>query len=545
MKIVLLQLSGDSRLARDMLVHRYPHAHIEEVSRLDLESQRSLRARINIVRSHHPNLFAVSTEKLAWQRGQTVFLLFGAIAGAQLSVIFDAHGGWREETRARILASAPARVAHETLLSADAILRARRKLNALEQALARAKNAVTQQTVTAEVSRQSPNIVYVRGTPGPGTYFGGAASHTKGVTEALLRLGARLRFVSNDQLPGPVATPQVVFGPEPLGITRATFDLHNGLLFADRAVSEIERDPPDVIYERYSRFGSAGVAASLRTGRPLFLEYNGSEVWVGRHWDRVGMLGLLERYERLNLATAARVFVVSEVDRRNLLQTGIKAEKIVVNPNGVDPERFRPGVGGEKIRAELALRADEILVGFIGSFGPWHGVEVLAEAIKLLADEKQIRFLLIGSGALRGEVEQSLKAECEVGLVIFTGPVEHERIPAFLDACDVLVSPHVPLAGGAEFFGSPTKLYEYMAMGKGIIASRLGQIGDVLTDGQTALLVQPGDQKQLSEAILRLAHSRELRERLGAAARVAAVERHTWTNNAQRVLDAYRAWLGN
>jgi glycosyltransferase involved in cell wall biosynthesis len=108
-----------------------------------------------------------------------------------------------------------------------------------------------------------------------------------------------------------------------------------------------------------------------------------------------------------------------------------------------------------------------------------------------------------------------------------------------LDACDILASPHVPLADGSAFFGSPTKLFEYMAMGKGIVASRLGQIGDVLENEKTALLVEPGNVLELSNAIQRLAGSRELRERLGESARITAIDRHTWTHNAARVLDAY------
>jgi glycosyltransferase involved in cell wall biosynthesis len=136
-----------------------------------------------------------------------------------------------------------------------------------------------------------------------------------------------------------------------------------------------------------------------------------------------------------------------------------------------------------------------------------------------------------------------LKAEEDEGRVIFTGAVGHEQVPALLDACDVLVSPHVPMVDGSEFFGSPTKIFEYMAMGKSIVASNLGQIGEVLTDGETALLVEPGDAKQMSASIMRLAKSPELRERLGETARRMAVERHTWTRNAQTVLEAYSAWL--
>jgi glycosyltransferase involved in cell wall biosynthesis len=99
----------------------------------------------------------------------------------------------------------------------------------------------------------------------------------------------------------------------------------------------------------------------------------------------------------------------------------------------------------------------------------------------------------------------------------------------------------VRLKDGSEFFGSPTKLFEYMAMAKGIVASRLGQIAEVLSDNETALLVEPGDAEQLAQAITRLSESGDLRARLGAAARRSAIEHHTWKMNAQRVLNEYRA----
>jgi glycosyltransferase involved in cell wall biosynthesis len=141
------------------------------------------------------------------------------------------------------------------------------------------------------------------------------------------------------------------------------------------------------------------------------------------------------------------------------------------------------------------------------------------------------------------QVKESLAAQEQTGRVMFTGAVKHLEVPALLDACDILVSPHVPLADGSDFFGSPTKIFEYMAMGKGIVASRLGQIGEVLSHGKTALLVEPGNVEELRAAILRLVESPNLREQLGAAARRDAIEKHTWTRNAQNVLDAYQAWL--
>jgi glycosyltransferase involved in cell wall biosynthesis len=126
--------------------------------------------------------------------------------------------------------------------------------------------------------------------------------------------------------------------------------------------------------------------------------------------------------------------------------------------------------------------------------------------------------------------------------VIFTGAVRHDRVPPLLDACDILVAPHIPLADGSDFFGSPTKIFEYLAMGKAIVASRLGQIGEVLVDQETALLVEPGNVAELAAAMRKLVDSESLRMRLGANARAVAERKHTWQQNAQRVLDAYQSW---
>ncbi len=536
MKAVLLVLSGDPESARERVHELYPGAEVDRLSRAEVENS-GYRRRLQMLRARRPDLFAVATERLAWQRGQNALMLFGVLAGARRVILIDAYDDARDETRGRILSRMPFRLAAELAASALAIIKTRSRLRQLEQAIRNRPKSVSAS------SKKGPNalrVAYLRSTPSPGTPAGGAATHIKGFLSAATELGAQVNLISNDYIAGLDEKELTLVDPEPVGTTRAAFDLRNNLIFSAGALREIERVPVDLIYQRYGRFTWAGVENSLRTGAPLFLEYNGSEVWIGKHWDMSGMIPLLERFERLNLDAAARIFVVSEVERRNLLRNGIADEKIVVNPNGVDTEKFRPDIGGAVVRRELGVSEDEALAGFVGTFGPWHGVLTLAEAIALLPDDCGVRFLLVGAGRLRDEVERMVRSAGKAERVIFAGHVEHERVPALLDACDILLSPHVPLEDGSEFFGSPTKLFEYMSMGKGIIASRLGQIGDVLANEETALLVEPGDAGQLADAILCLGRSRELRESLGAAARRVAVERHTWKHNAAHVLESYR-----
>src|SRR5262249_4578261 len=272
-------------------------------------------------------------------------------------------------------------------------------------------------------------IAYLRSTPSPGSHAGGAATHINGFVNAAVDLGARVNIISNDYIAGLDKTRLMLVNPQPVGSTRAAFDLRNNLIFSAGVLGAVEFVPPDLIYQRYGRFTYAGVVASLHIGVPLFLEYNGSEVWIGKHWDVSGMIPLLERFERLNLKAATRIFVVSEVERRNLLRAGIADEKIIVNPNGVDTERFRPNIGGETTRAELGISNDEILAGFVGTFGPWHGVLTLAEAITLMPTDSKVRFLLVGAGRFRDEVESMIRAAGKEDRVIFTGHLEHERVP--------------------------------------------------------------------------------------------------------------------
>ncbi|KAF0213252.1 MAG: group 1 glycosyl transferase, partial [bacterium] len=125
--------------------------------------------------------------------------------------------------------------------------------------------------------------------------------------------------------------------------------------------------------------------------------------------------------------------------------------------------------------------------------------------------------------------------------VTFTGRLSHRLVPSYLDACDILVSPHVPMEDGSDFFGSPTKLFEYMAMAKPIVASRLGQIADVIEDGKNGYLIEPANVAMLVEVLTKLSAKPSDCKVLGAQAREDVIANYTWKRNAGRVLEAYLA----
>jgi glycosyltransferase involved in cell wall biosynthesis len=310
--------------------------------------------------------------------------------------------------------------------------------------------------------------------------------------------------------------------------------------FARGVEQTLAGEKPGVLYQRHCALSIAGALLSRRLQIPLILEYNNSEVWVAKHWDPSPLRPWIKLCEDISLRAASRIMVVSEALREDLLQRGVDAGRIRVNPNGVDPDFFFPGAGRESQRKRLGIDDEEVVVGFVGSFSFWHGIDVLESAIKTLLSKPQpcrFRFLLVGDGLLHGEMRSALATWERSGEAIFTGLVPRDKVVAFLDAADILVSPHVPMPDGSRFFGSPTKLFEYMAMGKGIVASRLEQIGEVLEHEESALLVTPGDAGELADAILQLALDPRKRAELGAAARSTAVQRYSWAHNVAMALD--------
>jgi glycosyltransferase involved in cell wall biosynthesis len=375
---------------------------------------------------------------------------------------------------------------------------------------------------------------------------GGAMSHITGFLSGLARCSAQCEIFSGQPiLTSPFPVHEVRYRRR-FYLFRESLALSYNLHFARKVEKNLADRVPSFFYQRHGRYVVSGALLSRRLRRPLVLEYNGSEVWFSKHWDPARFLPWLRICEEISLAAAALITVVSDALRQELIERGIPEEKILVNPNGVDPDIFHPNCGGNDIRQLLGFQPGQVTVGFIGSFSYWHGIGVLQEAIRLLLREQEsdatfpkLRFILIGDGPLSPEIREALDPYRKRGWVVFTGQLSHEQAPRYLAAADILVSPHVPMPDGKPFFGSPTKLFEYMAMGKAIVASNLDQLARVLAHQETAWLVEPGSARELADAIRLLAADAEMRSYLGNNARKNALSNHTWQQNAARVLSRF------
>jgi glycosyltransferase involved in cell wall biosynthesis len=528
--VVVIPLGETPRKDVEAAVARhFGPRHITWFERSDLR-RRPLHAFWRLLRQRHRRAVLVAADLGQPRLRLTSFVL--ALARADTRWRLDLHGNVETWGLGSHLASNAVPIARHVVACVLALVLAEPLLRAIQASMR-----------PRRVAPRRPNrVLYLRSQLWLGLEGGGSVAHTAGVIGGLEQAGVDVHVVSSDSLPG-VYAPTRVQPPDIWfdGWLRELEDLAYNLAFFAAAWKAARALRPDAIYQRHTAFNCAGAVLSRIMSVPLVLEFNSSELWKGRYWGGLRLTRSAHLVERINLRAADRVIVVSDVLRDDLIAAGVAAQKTVVNPNGVDPTRFRPDAGGTQVRERLRLTS-ALIVGFSGTFGAWHGIPTLARALPMvIAARPHVRWLLIGNGPLRSLVDDAIRDHGLDERVIRVGMVPHAEMPAHLAACDVLVSPHGRQADGREFFGSPTKLYEYMAVGRPIVASAVGQISDVLLDGSSALLVPPDDADALAHAIVRLVDDACLRRRLGAAARCAAEERHTWRQNAERVLSSLGA----
>lgn len=363
----------------------------------------------------------------------------------------------------------------------------------------------------------------------------GASAHVRAVVAALRAEGCEVSVLSPVPATGgvlPIREPGLHRGLAKGGDRRVGSALRHIWANAgvERALEEqVAAGRPDLIYERYSPFGLAGGVVARRHAIPHILEVNSPLAREGAEFRGQALSEAALEIERSALATAGAVVAVSAELKRELVEDGAEADRIRVLPNGVDTALFAG--------AEPAPRPDgRLAFGFVGGLRPWHGIGDMAAAFDRVAEELDARLLVIGDGPERGRLDD-LRAR-HPDRVTVTGALPQARVPALLRSVDVALAPYPAME---RFYFSPLKVLEYMAAGRAIIGSRIGQVAELIEDGLTGLLVPPGEVEALAATMRRLGTDAALRAELGRRAAEVARDQHDWSQRAREILRIARA----
>lgn len=393
---------------------------------------------------------------------------------------------------------------------------------------------------------------------------GGSVTHTLGVIKSLRELGYTVVVASSAMHTVLAGEPGVIFSPLKFPNIGGKLPYKikcfiSSIFFTWSCIKLVRMHKPQFLYQRSSCLNVTGALLSMWYNIPLIIEFNGPEAWADKHWgpQRFWRLTWIIAWcERISFRRAQVIVVVSEPLKEYVCAQGIKKEKILVNPNGVDTVRYNPALlhrEAADIREKYGLE-NAFVFGFIGTFGAWHGTHMFAELIPAVCSRfPHVRFLLIGQGPELPALKQKLQAYAPA--VTCTGAVEYAQARHYLAACDAFICPTQPNPDGSRFFGSPTKLFEYLSMGKPVIASALEQISEIIQpavviekknsvftiqDNEIGFLVEPTCVHSFIQAACAIVAMPDAQKSsMGLRARRAAQERYSWLTHTQRIMNFF------
>ncbi len=392
-------------------------------------------------------------------------------------------------------------------------------------------------TSTADTDRQRARprplrIAYVCADPGVPVYGRkGNSVHVQGMLRALLKQGATIELFAAS-LGGDVPSDLAHLRTHALtAVSKGDLAQREKELFCANVALRDALDhagPFDLVYERYSLWSCAAMEWARGRATASILEVNAPLIE-----EQATHRGLVDRATaesaaRRAFAAASVLCAVSTGVARYLEGFEHALGRIHVVPNGIDPLRFPTEI-------HPALPAPDLFtVGFLGTLKPWHGLGVLIEAFAAFAAQHpRKRLLIVGDGPERASIIENAARHGVSDALVMAGSVSPEDVPRYLASMDVSTAPY-PATG--DFYFSPLKIYESMAAGVPVVASRIGQIGELIVHGLNGLLVPPGDAAALAHELTRLARDPDERQALATAARAAVFAHHTWDLVARRLL---------
>jgi glycosyltransferase involved in cell wall biosynthesis len=227
--------------------------------------------------------------------------------------------------------------------------------------------------------------------------------------------------------------------------------------------------------------------------------------------------------------------VVSTFLKSKIEEMGVDGSKIYVIPNAADASIFDPSQCTQPVRKEQIIPPDAVVIGFIGWFVPWHNFDLLIEAFGKLSS-KNVYLMLVGDGLLKDDIRRLAETHNCLDRLIFPGAIKYSGIPEYVNAMDICTIP------GSNDYRSPIKLFEYMIMGKAVVAPRLEPIEFIAKDELDVKMFESGDLDSLVAAFEELVNDDGVRRTIGASARRLVLEKHLWVHNAQKVIDIFQTF---
>jgi glycosyltransferase involved in cell wall biosynthesis len=297
-----------------------------------------------------------------------------------------------------------------------------------------------------------------------------------------------------------------------------------------RLRSAVRTHRPDIIYERFSLFFFAGIWMRRWSGLPLLLEVNAPLYEERAENDGLRLRRLGRWAQRILWNRVDHVLPVTGVLARTVAEYGVPRSRISVVPNGVDPARFSAVLNTGAAKAALAL-PPRLVLGFTGFIRGWNAVHRVIDFVALHRGRFDLHILVVGDGPARDSLSQYAQAKNVSDRITITGIVARDDVARHVAAFDIAVLP------GVTPYSSPLKLFEYLRLGRAIVAPDSENIREILTNGQDALLFGTARAGALEAALERLCADASLRVRLGNAARQTITARSlTWDRNAERVV---------
>jgi len=224
------------------------------------------------------------------------------------------------------------------------------------------------------------------------------------------------------------------------------------------------------------------------------------------------------------------------------LGLGVKDEFIFDAPVGADTDKFFPRPISREIREKYGILKDEHIILYVGQLHGAQYVDLLIKAANIILQARtDVKFMIVGEGFLGQNLRRMVEDFGLKNKIIFTGAVSHDEIPLYIGAASVCVAPFKDT--NVSRCKSPLKIVEYMASGKAIVASNVGEVCRML--GGVGMLTAPGDYQGLAVKVVALLNDSNLRCNLGMAARKRAEYKYNWAHTARNLLEAYNKISGD